>query len=737
MKRLSALCLVALATLPAVAAADRARTDASPLPGLVPLRTWTADGTVHAIVPAAGRVYLGGEFYTVGRPENPVMPLHIKNGRPDLSFPQVSGGEVLAVESDGRGGLFLGGYFTHVGALRCESLAHVLASGAVDAHWCPRPDSSVNYLARGRGRLYLAGDFKHVGGVRRVGLAAVTTRAGRPTSWRPAGGAAARIRGLAVGGGTVFAVGDFQSLGGRLVHNVAALDPRTGRARPWYAQLELRSCSTCKTPVGAVATSGGTVYIAGYFRRVQGGERNCLAALDIRSGRLLPWQANTDGCYQRSDWRLVTSRSRIYVVGNFERIRGQRRDWVAAFDARTGRLLPWQPRLPPESAVNELAIAGSAVAVAYEEIETETDRMRLVDARTGRRVVWTSPYFDGYFGSTVASGRRVVAVSWGTDDDGIVLPRHPSRGLAAFDPKTRRMTSWHPRVNGSVYALAASSTTLYVGGCFSKVGSEPRAHLAAFDLRTGALLPWNPGTDDCVENLVLAGSTLYLAGQDITSVGGSPRIQLAAVDASTGAVRPWDPHPSKPAPHGDDPEVWSLAAAGGTIYVGGQFTEIGGAARTNLAALDPETGTATTWDPRPDGLVTAVEPAGDTVYVGGDFRRIGTIKRYQVAAIDSATGATTSFDARVRLDLHDGVTLRVLGNVLFVGSFFDSFAVNGVTGRRLGWPYRGEGWRLGSAFAFARDGRRLFVGGDLELAGGSKFLVFPFPDPGAGGPGHR
>ena len=731
------ICLIALGALLVLAPARGVPASAPKLPGSVPLRSWTTDDfdddSVRAIVPAAGRIYVGGHFFDVGPSTSPLLALRARDGRLDTSFPQVSGGGVLDVEPDGRGGFFLGGDFTHVGAVACKSLAHVRASGAVDARWCPRPNGEVSVLARARGRLYFAGAFTRVRGLRRPGLAAVGAKTGRTTSWRP-GRPADSVRGLAVSGGTVFAVGDFRSLGGRPVHNVAALDARSGRLRRWHARLDRSTCSTrqpCLTPVGAVAARGHAIYIAGDFDLVRGRQRVGLAALDARTGRPLKWQANVERSALSTgveDWRLVPAGRRIYVLGLFGKIRRVRRESLAALDGRTGAVLPWQPRLPEESGPHDVAVAGTAVVIAYEAIETETDAVRAVDGRTGRNVRWKSRNLPGYLGGVAISGGRFLAPS-----NAGVIGGHPRHGLAAFDPRTRRMTPWAPRLSGTVLALAASDTTLYVGGCFRRVNGQARHSLAAFDLRTGRLLPWSPNADACVDHLVLSGATAYLSGAEVTTVDGATRRSAAAVDASTGALRPWDPHVSSSLPY-SNPEVLSLAASGATIYVGGQFTNIGGADRRNLAAVDAVTGVATAWDPSVDGDdVFAVEPGPGAVFVSGDFEHVGDTARAGLAEIDSTTGVATAFDAKAEITVQATV-LRLLGKVLFVGGehlearfagkgAYGMATLDASTGRLLDWPSATVPSYL---FAFARAGRRLYVGGELALAGSNGFLVFPY-----------
>jgi len=534
----------------------------------------------------------------------------------------------------------------------------------------------------------------------------------------------------------VFAAGDFRSFGGRPVHNLAALDARTGRVRRWNARLDRTGCSTrepCQTQVWAVATRGDTVYIVGNFDLVRGKKRVGLAALSARTGQVMSWRANIARPSDFDEWRLVPSRSRLYIVGLFSRINGVRRDdGVAAVDGRTGRVLRWQPRLP-ESLVSNVAVGSNGVLVSYEDADgDEEDHLRLVDAGAGRRIRWSSPHLSSgekavVFEDIALSGKRLVAAT----RFATVIGRRRRDGLASFDPRSRRMTAWAPRLNGRVLTMAETGTTLYVGGCFRRVNGQARNSLAAFDLRTGRLLPWNPNANPpCVAKLVVSGSTVYFAGE-MTTVGGVARRALAAVDASTGALEPWNPAPSHPSGSGDDAEVFALSSSGSTIYVGGRFTAIGGGTRANLAAFDTATGAVTGWNPNVDEAVYAVEPARDTIFVGGAFAHVGPTTRTGLAQIDAATGSATAFDPKARFDSAD-LTLRPLGDVIFVGangevSFAGKYtggiaALDASTGRVFDWP----GFRLGDdgASAVARAKGRLYVGAGDLVAG--YFLVFPF-----------
>ena len=76
---------------------------------------------------------------------------------------------------------------------------------------------------------------------------------------------------------------------------------------------------------------------------------------------------------------------------------------------------------------------------------------------------------------------------------------------------------------------------------------------------------------------------------DFANIGGQARSEIARLDPVTAADS-WDPNA--------DAEVYDLAVqADGKILVGGDFTAIGGQARSAIARLDPVTGLADSWDP--------------------------------------------------------------------------------------------------------------------------------------------
>ena len=241
------------------------------------------------------------------------------------------------------------------------------------------------------------------------------------------------------------------------------------------------------------------------------------------------------------------------------------------------------------------------------------------------------------------------------------------------------------RVNGDALAVLVVGDTTYVGGTFTQAiapngTSVPRANLAAFDSDTGALITgFRADTNGAVRALVSNGTTVW-AGGSFTTIGGAGRARVAAVDAATGAVRPFNANANS--------HVYGLDLHAGRLFMVGSFGAVRSSTRQRAAAVDAATGTVDTqWNPNLNATTFAVRahPAGTAVYVGGNFTRVGTATRTGVAAVHAVTGAaiapvlTNSYTAVLSLDLNDTGS-RLFGAVGGAGNHAVSW--NTTTGLR-------------------------------------------------------
>jgi len=200
---------------------------------------------------------------------------------------------------------------------------------------------------------------------------------------------------------------------------------------------------------------------------------------------------------------------------------------------------------------------------------------------------------------------------------------------------------------GTVYAIAQLDGTTYIGGSFTSVSGAPRSNVAAIQA-DGTLDPtWNPstsGTDPSTGTVyalaVSSDKTKVFIGGDFTAVGGTARRNLVAVTPDTGAVVDgWSTNTNN--------VVRALAAdSSDRLFVGGAFGRIANQPIPKLAAVKQSDGTVdTSFAPQPAGTVRALTLSedGSRLYAGGGFTSVAGLPRKGAAELVASTGAVTNF----------------------------------------------------------------------------------------------
>ena len=699
---------------------------------------YVTNGFVNAIVIDGATTYLGGSFSQIGPATGYGAPFDASTGAVG-PYPSVNA-SISAVAADGSGGWYIGGPFTKVGTLSRNYLAHILADGSVDANWNPNPNGAINALAVGNGKVYAGGDFTTLGGQSRNKLAALDTggTGAADASWNPNPSGYANffvlptsINALAVSGNTVYVGGMFSSIGGQSLNNLAKLDasgtgaadanwsPNPGMYVPFCVQLSALAVSGNTLYVGgmfssiggqsitnlakldaggtgaadanwnpnpsfrvyALAVDGGSVYVGGSFTSIGGQSRNNIAALDVSgTGTATSWNPNANG--QVSD--LVVSGSLVYVGGGFTSIGGLSRNGLAALHQSDGLAdASWDPN--PNSGVGALAVGGGQVYVGGSFTSfggVARSNLAAVSTATGIPTPWDPNARGVVYALALKNGALYAGGNFTT------MGGQTRNMLAAFSTATVQLdANWNPGASGQVNALAVNSdgSLVYAGGVFTSIGGQSRNIIAALNPAgtSGTATSWNPVANSFGVNALAVTDTTVYAGGGFTSIGGQTRSNLAALSASTGlADTTWNPSPDSSV------RALTLSADGNTLYVGGNFTSIGGQARNRIAALSTSgTGTASSWDPNADNNVYALAVNGSTVYAGGhQITRIGGQSRNLVAALDATTGAATAWNPNLTGDsiyVFNGLVRSVMalavsadGNTAYVGGAFAAIGGN-------------------------------------------------------------
>ncbi len=320
--------------------------------------------------------------------------------------------------------------------------------------------------------------------------------------------------------------------------------------------------------VTAMVTRGSTVYVVGAFTAAEDGDgvhpRQHLAAVDLVTGRLLPWHSRTNG----TPMAVARYKNQLFVGGDFTRAGKVHVSGLARISALTGRVSKaFRPRIDAE--VSALASTKGAVYVGGDFAHvngTHRARLAAVSRTSGKLLpwrpgadskVWTlrlhrgSVYAGGDFTSIHRKPHAHLVALRRTGAGAVVRSfrpkeRFPVHDIAfaprmvvtaeagaggrvtAFGPKGR--IQWRQTFDGDVQALAVTGGRIYAGGHWINICSTPRVA---------------PSNGDCLDAKTF-----------------QPRLASYTLD---GQLVDWAPHPDS----GEG--VMALAKAANRLAVGGAF----------------------------------------------------------------------------------------------------------------------------------------------------------------------
>ena len=430
--------------------------------------------------------------------------------------------------------------------------------------------------------------------------------------------------------------------------------------------------------VRTMCRDGDILYIGGDFQFVGDVDREGLAAIDLATKQLLPWDPGAAANLDSYDIRtLAVMDGVVYIGGNFrnEWFGGQTWSYLAAVDGTSG-----------DAVGSDIGITGAVIDIIAE---------------------------DGY----LILGGVISAVAG-----------QPRDNVAIIEVATGLPTSFAPELDGPAYTLWRQGGVLYVGGSFDELNGLPRENLAAINLVSEQVLPLSldfdgtSGTNLVLNDLHLADDVLYMAGHFL-SIDGQERALFAAVDTSTGALTNWNPLANGES----SPEGFAVAVQGNKAAIGGDIHMLGSVSSPGIAVIDLRTGGLEDWHPDlPNGSASAIAFGADGIYIGGSFVVDGPEPRAYLVRVDPETGEVDpTFDAGFEVTNESTVRrLRLNGDLLYIagrfrrpgGQYRNLVAVEAATGNPI------ANWDtdiFGSVHAMAvpPNGRHLFLGGNFDTIG--------------------
>jgi hypothetical protein len=500
---------------------------------------------------------------------------------------------------------------------------------------------------------------------------------------------------LVADGDDLYAVGSFTSAGYESANGIARWDGA--------AWSPVGTGEGAKGPYGdsygvwlrAAAIYDGKLIIAGEFRSVDGVPAMNIAAWDGANWSPLGGGVHGPADYSIAEVRtLLTAGGLLYAGGEFELADG-------VWSEINGELVPEQA-----VTVNSIAAwdgaAWSPVGGGVSLVDGSTQPGKVMALAYGANKLYAGGYFNRAGGKTVNYVAQFDGAAW----SGL------SSGVRPVEFST----------DAPIDALAYADNMLYVGGSFTAAGGKNIDLLASWD---GAA--WNEvagGIDnegyDRVYSLAIAPGGLVAGGlfrvMRDTMVNNVALLSDGAWQAlGQGVSTDYGDMPGKP---------YALASDdAGNVYLGGEFTRLGGVAARNIGRWD---GAAWHSLGDADSYVAALAIGGGYLYAGGNFTQIGGVAAAHVARMNLQTGQWSalgsgingSVNALVYSDgiLYAGGAFKAAGNVTAEDvAYWDGAAWHSFGNKYRIFEVGDQGGEVGTYVnALAVAGDSVYIGGHFQ-----------------------
>jgi hypothetical protein len=403
----------------------------------------------------------------------------------------------------------------------------------------------------------------------------------------------------------------------------------------------------------------GGWYIGGRFTQVGDSVRNNLVHID-QFGVVTDWYPTVDGIVE-----LIEKKGNaIYISGVFTQVNQQQRLSLAAIDSATGNLLPWNPGTST-LCVQNMFLSDSAMYLVqqsgYASMEIQGQSRSLaaaIDLSTGNLLPFNPTATIQNINGAQLKGDTLF-ISGSTNF------QNPY-GIKAFLTGTGLEIPY-----GSLFLITHEVRSFGINGNdFYHLGTRfqgtPGLGVFKLDMLTNISTPFiTLDTGLQVNQIFIAGEYLFITG-NFDEINGQPRRNIAAFDLATGALSPLLVFPTVGSNF-----FKTISSSGGRLFIGGAIRVTAGNALTtasNLAVLDVTTGRTISWPASVrGGWVQDIKLVGDTLIIAGDFDRVNGQLRQGFAMLEASTGSLIGPMISVNGIVYD---LHVFGNRVYLGGAF-------------------------------------------------------------------
>lgn len=645
------------------------------------------EGRTVAVLPS-GKILIGGGFFSL-KPNgatDPVTRSYLArlntDGTVDAAFDAHASGAVNAILVQGDGKILIGGAFSNLqpagsaNVVARTHLARLNSDGSLDAAYDPAfanaPGNAVKALAvQTEGNILLGGSFGKLAGSAGDNLVRFKSDGSIDFSFNP---------GI---NGPVNAIAVQTNKGGFVTQgNSLAWVGADGLPRPGFTLSSALQISG--VIMASAVQADGSILLGGNFSNTTGATAGNLVRITANGTLDTSFNPTPNGAVKAI---VVQPDGKILIGGSFTTLQPN----GASETTSRNRVA----RLNPDGTVDSFDPNASDIINA---IAIQSDGKILLGGGllsvqpnggttiTGvNRLARVNP--DGTVDTAFVPVIGDIVYSLATQSDGKILVggQFTTVGsvnrafLARLNTDGTLDNGFDPKPNGTVLSIKVQGDgNILLGGSFSTIGGWLRQGVARIFPDGGNDPAFEIQVTGVVVSIVLQPNGQFVIGGSFNAVGGSTRNNFARINADATLDRSFNPNMNGQIDSltllGDG----SILAGGaftsfrpfGVVMVGGAFTQVNGAALSNLILLNEDGNPTGAFQPNPNGAVNAllVQPDGK-VLVGGAFTTLGGTTRNGVARFNADGSLDGSFNPNATGGAVNALALQADGKILIGGGF--------------------------------------------------------------------
>jgi len=536
---------------------------------------------------------------------------------------------LIALAPDGR--IVIGGDFTQVDGISRNRIARLNADGSLDTTFLPSPgpDNSVIALTvQPDGKVLVGGQFTSMNAVTQSGIARLNTNGTLDTSFNPGSSMFNNVSAIAL------------QPNGKIIicYRYLKIDDS------WFWKISRLnsdgSIDTKFTPVESINSSirsmalqaNGKIVIGGAFTQLAGANHNRIARLNT-DGTLDTGFDPGAGANDDIEAVAIRNDEKILIGGRFTSIN-------------------WSPK--------------SKVALLNTDGSVDTNFYLPTD----------SIDYNVYALAVQPDGNVLIGGSFTT------VRGYPCNRIARLTEYGFLDSSFNPGsgATDTIFALALEpDNKVVIGGYFTSFNGIPNInHIARLNRDGSRDIAFKQGASGGVfsgevNSLALQQNGKIVIGGNFNDYGGETRKNVARLLAN-GTV---DDSFVPPSDTNDIVYAVAIAEANNSVFIAGDFTQVGGQVRNKIARLEQNGNLHLGFDPGdgPNGIVYAllIQPDGK-ILIGGNFTKVRNTERNKIARLNADGTLDKNFNPGACVGVAVlKIALQEDGKIL-IGGVFSSFS---------------------------------------------------------------